>query len=120
MKPVHAGEMASAAPVDGRGHGRTPRVQLMLDERDRYLREAAKFFPGCSNHEVAAQLHTKLSNYRGGRFRRERVDLTCPVEHKGKLVQTLWCLLKSYDAVPAARTIRRVLAAPTRGQTFEV
>jgi hypothetical protein len=111
MKPVRPSIFADAEP---RGHGRTPRVQLMLNERNKYLVAAAAFFPGLSDHEVARLLRKKLSIYRAGPFRRERADLTCPKQHKGKLLEALWCCLKSFDAIPATRSIRRVLGA-TRG-----
>ena len=95
--------------LDGRGHGRTPRVQLMIDERNRYLRAAAKFYPGCGDREVARQLRAALMRYRNGRFRRDRSDLTCPVQHKGKLVEILYRLLRVKDHVPSEITIRRAL-----------
>jgi hypothetical protein len=36
---------------DGRGH-RTPQTLLLLDERDKLLIEAARFYPGASDGEV--------------------------------------------------------------------
>jgi hypothetical protein len=51
-----------------------------------------------------------LMRYRDGRWRRDRSELTCPVQHHGKLVQTMWRVLKVRDAIPSDRTIRAVLA----------
>jgi hypothetical protein len=100
---------------DGRGHGRTPAERLSLNERDRYLREASKFFPGASGHEVARLLRIALLRYRAGAWRRDCSEALCPLRYRGTLKQALWCVLKSRDATPAERTIRRILAAPTRG-----
>jgi hypothetical protein len=109
MKPHRATAFADAAPVDGRGR-RSPATLLVLDERDALLIEAAKFYPGASDREIARQLRTALSTYRNGRWRRDRVEALCPVQHKGKLMQVLWCLLKTRDAIPGERLIRAVLA----------
>jgi hypothetical protein len=89
-------------------HGRTPRVLLRIDERDALIWSAARFYPGCSDREIARQLHTALSRYHAGRFRRDRND-TCPVEHRGKLTEVLYLLLRTHDHVPSPATIRRVL-----------
>jgi hypothetical protein len=108
-----------AAPVDGRGH-RTNETLLRLNERDRYLIEAARFYPDMSNRETARQLRIALSTYRAGRWRRDRSEATCPTQHQAKLTATLWAILKTKDALVSDRTIRRALATPTRGPTFEV
>ncbi|WP_338833548.1 hypothetical protein [Bradyrhizobium septentrionale] len=110
MKPVRTSELTHTTPVDHRGHGRTPAVRLVLDERAKLLIEAARFFPGLSNRETARQLRIALARYRDGRWRRDRAELTCPPQHRGKLVQALWCLLKTRDAIPCDRTVRTVLA----------
>jgi hypothetical protein len=104
----------------GRGH-RTPRLLLQLDERDRYLREAARHFSGLSQRETARLLRSRLSVYRDGRWRRDRSELTCPVQHRGKLTAVLWSLLKTRDSLPSERLIRFVLSrsssvAPNRRQ----
>jgi hypothetical protein len=109
MKPHRASAFADAAPLDGKGR-RSNETLLRIDERDRYLIEAAKYYPGLSHHEIARQLRTALLNYRNGRWRRDRAEALCPPQHKGKLVQTLWCLLKTKDAIPGERLIRYVLA----------
>src|SRR4249919_2715441 len=118
MKPVHAIDLTHATPVDVRGHGRTPAVQLLIDETQALIRAAAKFFPGASDREVARRLHTALSIYRNGRWCRDRSEATCPPQHKGKLLQVMWMILKTRDVLVSKRTIRRALAAPTRGPPF--
>jgi hypothetical protein len=125
MRPVHSPDLTHAVPLEGkvpetgefshgRTHGRTPAVRLALDERDRYLVEAAKFYPGCSDREIERPLRIALSTYRAGRWRRDRAEALCPAQHRGKLTQTLWCLLKSRDAIPSERLVRAVLARGRR------
>jgi hypothetical protein len=106
--------------IDRRGHGRTPQTQLLIDERAKLLIVAARFYPGLSRREIARKLCAALSIYRGGRWRRDYAEATCPVQHQGKLTATLWAILKTRDALVAERTLRRVLAAPTRGPPFGV
>ena len=120
MKPVRQIELTHAVSIDGRSHGRTPAVRLVLDERDRLLVEAARFYPGISAREVARRLHIALSIYRGGRWRRDRNEATCPRQHRGKLTATLWMILKTQDAPISERTLRRAMTAPTRGPAFTV
>lgn len=86
--------------IDGRGK-RTPRTLLEIDERDAYLMEAAKFYPGCSDCEIAGRLRSALMTYHNERWRRDRIEGTCPAQHRGKLVQTLCCLLKVRDRAPS-------------------
>lgn len=93
-------------------------MRLVLDERGKLLVEAARFYPGLSNREAARQLHTALSRYRDGRWRRDCSEALCPPQHRGKLIATLWMILKTRDVLVAERTIRRALA--TRGPRFEV
>jgi hypothetical protein len=100
-------------PVDGRGR-RTPQTQLLIDERDKLLIEAAKFFPGAFDSEIARRLHIALVRYSNGRWRRDGSEATCPVQHCGKLMQTLWCLLKTRDAIPGERTITGALSRAHR------
>jgi hypothetical protein len=94
--------------IAGRGH-RSPQNILLRSERDHLLRAAAKFYPGCSEREIARQLRIALLTYRNGRWRRDRTEATCPEQHRGKPVQMLWCVLKVRDAVPSEMTIRRAL-----------
>lgn len=98
--------------VPGPGH-RTPQTMLLLDERNKYLVEASRFFRSPSDREVARQLRTALSTYRDGRWRRDRACEVCPPQHQGKLTATLWAILKTKDALVSDRTIRRTLAIPT-------
>jgi hypothetical protein len=109
VRPHRASVFADATPLDGRGR-RSPQTMLLLDERDKLLIEAARFFPGASDREIARRLHSALSTYRDGRWRRDRAEALCPVQHKGKLMQTLWMILKTRDHVPSEMTIRRALA----------
>jgi hypothetical protein len=81
---------------------------LLLDERGRLIIEAAKFFPGASDREIARRLRSELSKYSNGRFRRDRSD-TCPIQHRGKLTEVLYLLLRVHDHVPSEMTIRRAL-----------
>jgi hypothetical protein len=106
MKPLR--DLSGAVPVDGRSHGRTPAVLLLIDERVALIRTAAKFFPGASDREIARRLRTALSIYRAGRWGRDRSD-TCPVQHRGKLTEILYLLLRVHDHVPSEPTIRRAL-----------
>jgi hypothetical protein len=99
--------LTHAVPVDGRGR-RTPQTMLLLDERKKYLIEAAQFYPGCTDREIARRLHAALSTYRAGRFRRDRND-TCPIQYRGTLREQLYFLLRVRDHVPSEPAIRRAL-----------
>jgi hypothetical protein len=112
MKPVRTIELTHAVPFErGPGH-RTPQTLLLIDERDKLLVEAAKFFPGALDREISRRLRAALSIYRAGRWRRDCAELTCPPQHRGKLVQVLWLLLKTMDAIPGDKTVRNALARP--------
>lgn len=101
---------ANAAPVDGRGR-RTPATLAALDQRDHLLREAARLYcAGMSGRAAAAVLHTKLSVYFGGRWRRDRSEAVCPAQHRGKLTELLYALARTRDAMISETTIRRALA----------
>jgi hypothetical protein len=101
---------ADAQPLDRRGK-RSPATLLVIDERDRYLRFAARhFFTGVSDREAARMLRLRLSIYREGRWRRDRIELKCPLRLVGYLEATLWALLKTKDGLPSARLIRAVIA----------
>jgi hypothetical protein len=82
---IHVGNF-----VFGRGR-RSPKVLLVLDERNALLRTAAdRFCIGMSNRQAAAHLRTALLRYREGAWRRERADLTMPQRHANKLTGLLW------------------------------
>jgi hypothetical protein len=110
MKPLRPTDLTHAEPVDGRGRG-TPATRLLIDERDALLIEAAKFYPGASDREIARQIRIAVSRYRDGRWRRDSSEATCPVQHRGKLTAVLWAILKVRDAPPpSVRTITAVLS----------
>lgn len=95
--------------VPGPGH-RTPQTQLLLDERDKLLVEAARFYTGLSDRETARRMRRALSTYRACRWRRDQDEATCPPQHRGKLTRVMWMILKTMDAIPGDRTIRAALA----------
>ena len=109
---INVGKIAPCEFVFGRGR-RTPATLLRLDERNRYLVEASKHYVGLSDCEIARQLRLALSRYRGGRWRRDRSELTCPVQHRGKITEVLYCLLRVRDSLPSERTIRAALSRCT-------
>ena len=74
-------------------------TQLLQDERDRYLIEAARFYPG-SDREMPRRLRAALSIYRDGRWRRDRSEALCPPRLAGRLDALLWMILKVRDHVP--------------------
>jgi hypothetical protein len=92
----------------GRGK-RTPQTLLLLDERDKFVVEARKFYVGLSDREVARRLRFRLSVYRDGRWRRTRSELWCP-HPADRIEATLWKLLRARDAIPSTRTIRAALS----------
>jgi hypothetical protein len=108
MKPLHASAFADAAPIAGRGR-RSPQTLLLIDERDRYLREAARHFEGLSDREAARRIRTALMRFREGAWRRLRTEALCPESLKGRLEGVLWCVLKVRDYVPSERLIRAAL-----------
>ena len=89
---------------------RSPSTLLQVDERDRYLVEAARFYPGPSHREIARRLRSALSISRNGRWRRDCSEATCPIQHRDKLTAILWAILKTRDALVSDRTIRRALS----------
>ena len=96
--------------VSGPGH-RTPRTMLLLDERNKYLVEASRFFHNPSDREVARQLRSALMTYRNrGAWRRDYAEALCPVRYAGTVKAALWKTLKAVDAIPGVETIRKVLA----------
>jgi hypothetical protein len=109
MKQVHATDIAHAAPIDGRGR-RSPQTQLLINERDKLLVEAAKFFPHCSQREQAKRIATSLLRYRCGAWRRHCVESTLPVRCRG-LDAICWTVLKTRDRLCSEATIRRALSS---------
>jgi hypothetical protein len=96
-------------PLDGRGR-RSNETRLRIDECATLQREGARFFAAASDREIARRLHQALSRYATGAWRRERTCDVCPVRHRGKVTAALWMILKTRDAIPSDRTIRRTLA----------
>ncbi|MCD9821624.1 hypothetical protein [Bradyrhizobium japonicum] len=103
MKPIRH------SLVPDRSHGRTPAVQLLIDETNALIREAARFYPGCGDREIARRLRSALSMYSCGRWRRDQACEVCPMQHRGKLLQIMWLILKVRDRVPSEPAIRRAL-----------
>ena len=91
--------------VEGRGR-RTPSTLLMIDERDALLVEAARFYPGLSQREIARRLRSRLLIYRNGRWRRSCAELKAPHPPE-KIDAVLWAILRVKDYVPSEMTIRR-------------
>jgi len=82
---------------------------LLIDERNALIRHAAQFYPATSDREMARRLHSALATYSTGRWRRDRACEVCPKQHRGKLLQVMWSILKVRDHVPSVMTIRRAL-----------
>jgi hypothetical protein len=82
---------------------------LLISERNALLLAASRFYPGASAREISRQLRLALARYRDARWRRDRSELTCPMQHRGKLTEVLYLLLRVRDAIPSERTIRAVL-----------
>ena len=99
-----------AMPLDDRRGHRTPQTLLLIDERDALLTEAARFYPGASDREIARLLRTALLRYQRGAWRRERTEALCPPRNAGKLTAVLWMILKVRDAIPSERLVRAVLS----------
>jgi hypothetical protein len=90
-------------------HSRSWQTRLLIDERDKLLIEAARFFGG-SDREAARRLHSALLSYRTGRWqRRDAMLVHCPPQYAGRLDGLLWAILRTKDYVPSIATIRRVL-----------
>jgi hypothetical protein len=111
MKPLLPGDLVGAVVIDGRGR-RSPQTQLLIDERNKLLVEAARHFGDVSDREAARMLRSRIAIYRDGRWRRDRVELKCPLRLVGHLEATLWMVLKVRDHVPSEITIRRAIRDP--------
>jgi hypothetical protein len=93
----------------GRGR-RSNETLLRIDERDRYLVEASRFFPNPSDRETARQLRRALMRYRAGAWRRDCSEALCPMRYAGTVKAALWKTLKARDATPCDRAVRTALA----------
>jgi hypothetical protein len=109
MRPHRPSAFADALPV-GRGH-RLPMTLLHLTVRDHFLRAAADIHcTGMSGRQAAATLHTRLSRYRSGAWRRDASEPLMPPRLVGRLDGLLWCVLKVRDRLVSERLIRAVLS----------
>jgi hypothetical protein len=95
----------------GPGH-RSADTLLRLDERDRYLREAAsRFCIGMSDRQASEFLRMKLTRYRSGAWRRHQAENLMPPKLAGRIEASCWRILKCRDAIPGDRLVRDVLAS---------
>jgi hypothetical protein len=99
-------------PIVCAGPGkRSPADMLSRDERDHYLREAARLYcVGMSGREAGAWLQTRLARYRAGAWQRDRVEALCPPRLAGRIDALLWCVLKCSDRLVGVELIRKVLS----------
>ena len=96
--------------VPGRGR-RTPQTLLAIDERDRFLREAARrYCAGMSERQAAEMLRSKLLRFRAAAWRRDASENLCPPRLRGTIGEFCWMILKVRDHVPSAGTIAASLA----------
>src|SRR5262245_8489406 len=71
--------------VDRRGH-RMADTMLAIDERNRWLAEAAsRFLPDHSSRAAAHRLHVALARYRDGAWRRECTAEAVSLRRRGRL-----------------------------------
>jgi hypothetical protein len=112
---IHVGKIAPCNFAFGRGR-RLPRTMLLISERNAPLLAASRFYPVSLLARSPGNYVLALSRYRDGRWRRDRSELTCPMQHRGKLTEVLNLLLRVRDAIPSQRTIRAVLrdSSPAR------
>jgi hypothetical protein len=110
MKAVRCADLTGAVPIDRRGH-RSNETLLRLDERDHFLREAARLHcVGMSDRQAAAFLRTRLARYRASAWERDRSEDGCPPRLANRIEASCWRILKCRDAVPSERLVRLVLA----------
>jgi hypothetical protein len=89
---------------------RSVATRSAYDRRDDLVRaDAQKFYPTASQADAARELHTALKRYAAAGWKRDRKLPDCPASAK-TLGAILWAILRARDDVPAARTIRRLLA----------
>jgi hypothetical protein len=90
--------------------GQRGRKTIATDEaryaRIRYI--GVTFWPNANASESARQFHRALSQYHGGRWRRDRLCTECPVG-LSPLHQEFWHLLKLHDRVLSEDRLRRIL-----------
>lgn len=102
--------------VFGAGH-RTPATLLAIDERDRYLVEAAdRFCVGMSDNAAAHYLLAGLTRFRETAWLNDDAEAACPSRHRGSVREFFWMILKSHDRLPSERLVREVLRASARAR----
>jgi hypothetical protein len=105
--------------VFGAAGQRTPATLLAIDERNRWLAEAAALFmPDQSSRATARRLHVALARYRQGPWRRHRVEDQCPARLRGRIEQYLWLVLRARDAIPSESTVRAAIDAARKSPTW--
>jgi hypothetical protein len=104
-------DLTKAEPIDDRRGHRLPETLAALDQRDALLCEAARrFYADTSHRQAAIRLRTALARYECSAWRRERIAITCPSRHAGKLEASCWRILRASDRVPSESLIRQILA----------
>jgi len=105
--------IADGEPADIALGLRRQRAEMLAAKktRDCILRDAAKTMPRLPLTEAAKRIHRAMLRYRQTAWRRERQLDACPARYRGTLREAAWQALRLWDAVPSARSIRRVLAS---------
>lgn len=104
------------APLTGlagrrRGRPTTDETPSLL-ERNAILRAwAVRLFAGWPAATAADAIRVTLIRYRATAWERERVADEVPPHRLGRAGEFAWRALKAHDAVPASRTIRRIIAS---------
>jgi hypothetical protein len=103
----------TAVPEAPRGRGRRlPETVERLALRDQLVRQwAQRFLPGLSALAAAEVIHRELSRYRAAGWSYERTAEDVPIRHLGRPRELAWRILRTHDALPSIRTLRRALAA---------
>jgi hypothetical protein len=111
--PLRITDMTHAEPLRMvAGHGRLPETIAAINKRDGLIREAARrFYVGMSDREAARRLRSALTVYAAGRWRRDCSEAACPIQHRGKLIEILYRMLRVRDHVPSDPTFRRALGS---------
>lgn len=95
--------------LDRRGH-RLPETVRIVATRGHLLRLGAKsFFRGMSERQQAEQLRKVIDRYAAGRWRRHKLELTCPDTIRGTVYEIAFCILRQQDRVPGFTTIKNAL-----------
>lgn len=107
MKPIGKAEIDRMLERRGR---RTAATVHAIASRGYLLRLAARsFFPGMSERQQAETLEKIIRRYACGRWRRDRIELSCPETIKGTVHEVAFCILRQQDRVPGFSTIKNAL-----------